>query len=53
MDDKYYMDLMLNYLQQFGTASKADFLKLLRDKLSDVLDDKQKDTKVRSLIRVL
>ena len=53
MDDKYYVDLMLNYLQQFGSAKKADFIKLLGDKLSDVLDSKQKDTKVRSLIRVM
>lgn len=53
MDDKYYKDLIINYLQQFGTGTKADFIKLLSDKLSDVLDDKQKETKVRSLIRAL
>ena len=53
MDDKYYMDLIISYLKQFGSGTKADFVKLLWDKLSDVLDYKQKDTKVRSLIRAL
>ena len=53
MDDKYYMDLIINYLQQFGIGTKAEFIKLIGDKLSDVLDDKQKDNKVRSLIRAM
>jgi ATP-dependent DNA helicase RecG len=48
MDDKYYTDLIVNYLQQFGTGTKADFIKLLVDKFSDVLDDKQKVSKVKN-----
>ncbi|MCL1982349.1 MAG: putative DNA binding domain-containing protein [Clostridiales bacterium] len=50
MDDKYYMDLIINYLQQFGSGTKADIRKLLGNKLSDVLNDKQKDNKVRYLL---
>jgi len=53
MDDRYYMDLIINYLQQFESGTKDDFMKLLGDKLSDVLDTKQKDNKVRSLLRTL
>jgi ATP-dependent DNA helicase RecG len=53
MDDKYYMDLIINYLNQFGSGTKADFIKLLGDKLSDVLNDKQKDTKVKNLLAML
>jgi len=53
MDDKYYEDLIINYLQQFNNAKKSDLLDLLSSKLSDVLNDKQKDNKVRSLIRAL
>ena len=53
MDDRYYMDLMVNYLQQFGKGTKADFIRLLNAKLSDVLDDKQKDNKVRYFLRVM
>ena len=50
MDDQYYRDLIVSYLQQFGSGTKDDFMKLLQDKLSDVLDDKQKDNKVRYLL---
>ena len=50
MDDQYYKDLIINYLQQFGNGTKADFIKLLNDKLSDVLGDKQKAHKVRNLL---
>lgn len=47
MDDKYYKDMIISYLQQFGSGTKADFIKLLSDKLSDVLDYKQKEGKVK------
>ena len=50
MDDKYYMDLIVNYLQQFGSGTKNDFIKLLGDKLSDVLDGKQKESKVKNYL---
>lgn len=53
MDDKYYMDLMISYLQQFENGVKADFIELLTDKLSDTLDDKQKDNKVRYFLTLL
>jgi len=53
MDDKYYMDLIVKYLQQWGEGKKKDFIELLSDKLPDVLNDKQKDNKVRSLIRAM
>ena len=50
MDDKYYRDLIVNYLEQFESGTKADFIKLLKDKLSDVLDDKQKESKVKNCL---
>jgi ATP-dependent DNA helicase RecG len=53
MDDKYYMDLIISYLQKFRSGTKADFIKLLGDKLSDVLDDRQKDNKVRSFLTAM
>ena len=53
MNDQYYRDLIVSYLRQFGSGTKDDFMKLLRDKLSDVLDDKQKDNKVRYLLTAL
>jgi ATP-dependent DNA helicase RecG len=50
MDDKYYMDLMVNYLEQWGKGNKSDFVKLLGDKLPEMLDEKQKVNKVRNYL---
>jgi ATP-dependent DNA helicase RecG len=50
MDDQYYRDLILSYLQHFGSGTKADIVKLLRSKFSDVLDEKQKADKARNLL---
>ncbi|MDR2569119.1 MAG: putative DNA binding domain-containing protein [Oscillospiraceae bacterium] len=50
MDDQYYRDLIINYLQQFGSGTKADIIKLLSSKFSDVLDEKQKADKARNLL---
>ena len=53
MDDKYYRDLIVNYLQQFESGTKADFIKLLGDKLSDVLDEKQKEYKIKNCLTTM
>ena len=44
---------MIKHLQKSGSATKADFIYLLKSELPAELDEKQKDTKVRSLIRFL
>jgi ATP-dependent DNA helicase RecG len=53
MDDKYYLDLIISYLHQFHSGTKADFMKLLKDKLSDALSDEQKDNKIRYFLTSL
>ena len=53
MDNKYYMDMIISYLRQWGEGTRADFVKLLSDKLPDVLNDKQKANKVRNLLTSL
>ncbi|MDR2570568.1 MAG: putative DNA binding domain-containing protein [Oscillospiraceae bacterium] len=50
MDNQYYRDLIIKHLQHFGSGSKDDFIKLLQGKLSDILDDKQKESKVKYII---
>ena len=50
LDDQYYMDMITSYLRQWGKGSKADFHKLLGDKLPDMLDKKQKDDKIRNML---
>lgn len=49
-DDQYYKDMIQNYLQTFKKGKKKDFTKVLFEKLPNVLDDKQKENKVRNLL---
>jgi ATP-dependent DNA helicase RecG len=42
--------LLTDYLEKFGQANRAEINKLLLDKLSDALDDKQKYNKISSLL---
>lgn len=50
-DDAYYCDLVERYLQANGQAQRSDLDRLLKDKLSDLLSEKQKKDKVRNLLQ--
>lgn len=52
-DDAYYKDLILDYLRKFGSASPSDLKGLVLDKLSDALDEKQKQNKFRNLLHTM
>ena len=52
-DDAYYCDLVVQYLEKFGQGSRADFRRLILDKLSDVLNDRQKEKKLNNLLQRL
>lgn len=52
-DDKYYQDMILDYLKQFGKGQKKDFRKLLMDKFPDVLTENQKERKILTLLSAL
>ncbi len=52
-DEKYYIDLILEYLNQFEKASMTDLKHLLLDKLPDVLTSNQKENKIRNLLQKL
>lgn len=49
-DDEFYKKLILDYLTKYQSATRKDLNKLLWNKLSDVLDDEQKDNKVANLL---
>lgn len=53
MDDKYYMDLMINYLEHWEKAKKRDFIELLSDKLPDMLSNTQKENKIKYYLKIL
>lgn len=52
-DDKYYQDMIVDYLKKFGMGQKKDFRKLLMDKFPDVLTEKQKERKILTLLSAL
>ncbi len=52
-DDQHYKKMICDYLTKFGSARRADINGLLLDKLPDVLDRKQKDSKVKNLLQAL
>ena len=52
-DDKYYQDMVVNYLRKFGKANRAAVRDLLIDKFPDTLSLKQKERKVLTLLTAL
>lgn len=52
-DDRYYGDLIVDFLRTKGAAQRPDIDRLLKDKLSDLLDDTQKRDKIRNLLQKL
>lgn len=49
-DDEAYEKWIISFLKTYKKGTKADFIDLLSDKLSDSLTDKQKEYKVRNLL---
>ena len=53
LDDGYYRKLVLEYLQRYGQASRADLDALLLAKMPDVLSADQKANKVKNLLQAM
>lgn len=49
-DDSHYKDMILAYLDKYKKADRAAIDRLLTDKLSDILDQKQKKAKIGNII---
>jgi len=49
-DDEFYAKQVADYLTQFGSATRQEIDKLLWVKLSDALDDEQKQNKIGNLL---
>lgn len=49
-DDVFYAKLITDYLLKFGNASRSEIDSLLRSKLSEALDDEQKENKISNLL---
>ena len=49
-DDQHYRDMIISFIEKFGSASRKEIDDLLLDKLSDALDEKQKRNKIKNLL---
>ncbi len=49
-DDEFYMRLVTDFLDEFGSASRSEITNLLWDKLSDALADSQKASRITNLL---
>ena len=52
-DDAYYKDMIVQYIERYGSATKTDLCTLLYPKLPESLVDQQKYNKVGNLISSL
>lgn len=52
-DDRYYKDLIVQYLEVYHNARKKDIRELLWDKLPDALSEQQKEYKIGNLLASL
>lgn len=53
IDADYCRKMIVDYLIRFKTASRADFEKILLDKLPSILDGTQKKNKVKNILQSL
>jgi ATP-dependent DNA helicase RecG len=49
-DDEFYLKLLIDYLYEYGEATRAEIDKLLLGKLSDALNETQKLNKINNLL---
>lgn len=52
-DDQFYRGLVLEYLDKYGRATRAELDELLLSKLPDVLSSEQKAHKVKNLLQAM
>lgn len=52
-DDAHYKDMIIEYIRKYKKVKKAEITKLIIDKLSPVLSEKQKAAKVQNLLSTL
>lgn len=52
-DKDYYKNLITEFIREYEEASPEDINKLVRDKLSDTLNDEQKTNVIRNLVQEL
>ncbi len=52
-DDKYYKDLIVDYLKRFAVANRNIIRELLWNKLPETLSEMQKENKIKNLLQAM
>jgi ATP-dependent DNA helicase RecG len=50
LDDQHYKVLIIDYLKKFKKANKSELTNFILDKLPDILDEQQKQNKIRNIL---
>lgn len=53
LENEFYKEIIMKYLNEYGSASRKEILELLNDKLPKSLDSKNKINRVRYLLDIL
>ena len=53
LENEFYMEMIIKYLSEYGSASRKEIIALLNDKLPKSLDSKNKLNRVRYLLDIL
>lgn len=53
LENEFYMEIIIKYLNEYGSASRKEIVSLLNDKLPKSLDNKNKVNRVRYLLDIL
>ena len=53
LENEFYKEMIIKYLNEYGSASRKEIIALLSDKLPKSLDDKNKISRVRYLLDIL
>ncbi|HZF70769.1 RNA-binding domain-containing protein [Sulfuricurvum sp.] len=50
LDDQHYKVFIIDYLKKFKKANKSELTNFILDKLPDILDEQQKQNKIRNIL---
>lgn len=53
LENEFYMELIIKYIKEYGSASRKEIISLLKDKLPNSLDEIGKINRVRYLLNIL
>ena len=53
LENEFYMELIIKYIKEYGSASRKEIISLLKDKLPNSLDEGTKLSRVRYLLNLL